>query len=319
MKDKLKLLADQIRDWQTSRDLSDNKLLDKFKGLGSTKTYKRILDSEWEGLDLERWFEDYRQVWTLIELEGGEEEDEPVYDDLWHVRAARLAVNDALQERGNNRLVIIEGPSGSGKTTAGKCLADRYGRRIVMCEADETWKGPNLNAMLAGLLRKLGIREVPVSGDERKTRLLEVLGQSPVCLIIDEAHHLGPRTLNMVKTILNQTKCQVVFLCIETLFKKLEMTAYEEAKQLTKNRLCERVRLNGPVVADVETFLRRRIKWDDEKPVKNCAEALAKMARSYGGWNFVGLTCRKCKHLAGRQGMDSETFAKAMLQAERSR
>lgn len=315
---KLSSLAQQIREWQTQRGLSDNELCRKFTGLGSTKTFKRILDGDFEELDLERWQMEYEQVWLLADLENQSgDHEEPIYDDLWHVTASRLAAQEAMSEKGNNRLVIIEGPSGSGKTTAGRCLAARFGRKVVLSEADETWKD-SLNAMLGGLLRSLGVREIPTCAEARKTKLLAELNNAPVCLVIDEAHHLGPRTLNLVKTILNQTRCQIIFLCIPTLFRRLESAAYEEAKQLTKNRLAERVRLDGPALGDVERFLDRRLKWE-AGALKPCAAKLAERAASHGCWNFVNLVCRKAKELAGKDAIDQETFAKAVQKAQQSR
>lgn len=318
MENALRRIATDIRDWQQSRGTSDAEFCRKFAGLGSTKTYKRILDGDVAELDIERWVVEYQQVWALIELESASgAEDEPIYDDLWHITATRLAATDAMREPGNNRLVIIEGPSGSGKTSAGRCLAARFGRKVVLAEADETWKD-SLNAMLGGLLRSLGVKEIPTSGEGRKTKLLDVLRDEPICLVIDEAHHLGPRTLNLVKTIINQSKCQIVFLCIETLFKKLECNAYEEAKQLTKNRLCERVRLNGPAVSDVEKFLNRRLKFEGDC-AKSCAAVCADRSRQFGSWNFVNLVARQCRRLVGKREVDTETFARAMQKAAASR
>lgn len=326
-KTRLVEVAKQIRDWQVAKGLSDNEVCRRFAGLGSTKTFKRILDDDLAELDLERWCQEYEQVRTLIDLESaGAPEEEPVYDDLWHVRAARLAVADAMRERGNNRLVIIEGPSGSGKTTAARCLAAKYGRKVVTVEADETWHTQGtLGGVFAGLLRGLGVRDFPVSGEERLQKLVDLLTTTPVCLVIDEAHHMGPRQLNIIKSLLNRTECQVVFLCIPTLFRRLETQAYEEALQLTKNRLCERVRLAGPMVEDVERFFERRLEWEEEadkrctETVKACANLCAAAARRHGCWNFVNLVCRKCRELAGKGKVDKETFAKAMQKAQQSR
>jgi type II secretory pathway predicted ATPase ExeA len=315
---KLQQLAEQARDYQQSRGISDTEMCRRFTGLGSTKTYKRILEGDTAELDLERWETDYRQVLSLIEIEAQSIEiDEPVYDDLKHISQTRLAVIDAMNEKGNNRLVIVEGPSGSGKSTAGRALAARFGRKIVLAEADETWK-ESPNAMLGGLLRALGVKEIPQSSEGRKTKLVEHLIANPACLVVDEAHHLGPRTFNLVKTLLNQTVCQFVFLAIPTLFRKLESAAYEEAKQLTHNRMCERVRLAGPAAAETEKFLARRLKFDTDT-LKPCAEICATRAPQFGNWNFVNLVTRKCRGLVGKGSVDLESFTKAMDKAQQTR
>jgi type II secretory pathway predicted ATPase ExeA len=314
----LQEIASRIRDWQQNRNLSDNELCRRFAGLGSTKTYKRILDGNLDELDPERQAHNYEQVLNLIEIESATTAvDEPTYDDLPHIVSVRLAVQDAIGEAGNNRLVIVEGPSGSGKTTAGRKLAERFGRKVVLSEADETWKD-SLSNMLGGLLRALGVKSPPNGSESRKTLLLEKLRETPVALVIDEAHHLGQRTLNLVKTILNQTPSQVVFLAIPTLLRRLESSAFEEARQLTKNRLCERVRLDGCDTASVEKFLTRRLSFEKDT-ARPCAKTLSERAGQFGNWNFVNLVCRKARQLAGKDAVDSDTFAKAMQAAAASR
>lgn len=318
MKNQLIELAQRVRDWQQQAGLSDAELCRRFTGLGSTKTFKRILDGDLAELDGERWVTDYQQVLALIEIASQNVAGAaPIYDDLRHMTITRLAVTDAMQESGNNRLVIVEGPSGSGKSTAGRALAARFGRKIILAEADETWKD-SLSAMLGGMLRACGVKEIPQSADARKTRLIEHLTGTPSCLVVDEAHHLGPRTLNLVKTILNQTRCQFVFLCIPTLFRKLESAAYEEAKQLTHNRMCERVRLAAPAAEQVEKFLARRVKLEAET-ARACCAACADRAPKFGHWNFVDLVARKCRQLAGQGAVDEDTFARAMTKAEATR
>lgn len=311
-------LAQHIRDWQLSHGISDSDLCRRYIGLGSTKTYKRILDGDQDELDLDRWTADYHAVWSLIEMAiAAGDVDEPDYDDLNHVVRARLAVADAIGEKGNNRLVIIEGPSGAGKTTAARCIAGRFGRAVALCEADETWK--SVNAALGGLLRAVGCRDLPASGEARRERLVEILRATPLCLTVDEAHHMGPGSLNMIKTILNQTAAQIVFLCIPTLMRKLESTAFEEARQLTKNRLCERVKLEAPSVKDVEKFLDRRLKMEDAKTLSACASALAGRAATLGCWNFVNQVARRARKLAGKEAVDQETFARALAAAAATR
>ena len=320
MNTQLKHLAGRIRDWQLARNLSDAELCRRFTGLGSTKTYKRILDADdaLDELDVERQHLKYEQVWNLIEIESASAAvDEPTYDDLPHVTKVRLAVEDALKEPGNNRLVIVEGASGSGKTTAGRKLAERFGLKIVLTEADETWK-ESLSNMLGGLLRALGAKTPPNGSENRKILLLEKLKETPVCIVIDEAHHLGPRTLNLVKTILNQTPSQIVFLAIPTLLRRLESSAFEEARQLTKNRLGERVKLDGCDVSSVEKFLTRRLDFEKDS-ARPCAKLLSDRSAGFGNWNFVNLVCRHARQLTGKDRVDNETFSKAIQAAAASR
>jgi len=305
----LSQIAAKIRGWQEERKLSDSQMLREFPGLGSTKTYTRIVAGDCEDLDCERWLRDYAAVWNLIQLlaESAAEQEE-IYPDLTTVTDLRKAVADAMRETGNARLVLVQGPSGSGKTTAARFLQAKYGARIVICEATEIWKD-NANAMLGGILQSLGTKQPPVSMAERFNLAVSRLAESRCCLVIDEAHHLGPRTLNLVKSIINQTPGEVVLLALGTLWQRLETQAYAEARQLTGNRLAERLRFEGVETADVERILERRLGMDGE--AKAAAKALAQAARAHGNLAFVRLVCRQARRLAGNSRVTADHLARA--------
>ncbi|MES2219384.1 MAG: ATP-binding protein [Acidobacteriota bacterium] len=331
----LRQYAQQIREWQSRELLSDNDLLKQCGLLGSTKTYRRVLDPEdnLEGLDIERQLHQFTQQWVVIETRAaagaGAEDD---YDDLSHVNAARLAVTDALAEKGNNRLVIIEGPSGSGKTSLRRILVKRWPNVSTAVDADETWR-ESLTAMLSTLLIEVGPIErnkgegvrsadvlIPYSAIEQKRKLFDALRVRKRILFMDEAHHMGVRTLNMVKSILNETPTVVVFLAIGTLLKRLEQNAYEEARQLTRNRLGERIVISSPAPDEVEKFVARRgVKFTDTKEAKNCAAKLAADAVTRGNWNFVNMVARKARKLCAKGPIDTEQFVEALTAALKTR
>jgi len=305
----LSQVAARIRAHQDARKLSDSEMLRNFPGLGSTKTYERIVSGDTDELNTERWCKDYAAVWSLIQmLEESAAEDDPIYDDLTTVIDLRQAVASAMREKGNNRLVLVQGPSGSGKTTAALLLHAKYGARIQICEANEIWKD-NANAMLTGILRALGVRQPPVSTTEKLMLTIDRLGESRTCLVIDEAHHLGPRTLNLVKTIINQTPGEIVLLAMGTLWNRLETQAYAEARQLTQNRLAERLRFDGVELADVEKMLERRLGLAGQAGA--AAKALRQYATSHGNMAFVKLVCRKARKLAGKAEVTMETVQRA--------
>ena len=301
-------IAQAIREYQAARGLTDTALLKKFTGLGSTKTFGRIYAGDLADLDTERWLQEYRQVQTLIEaLNGSETEEEPLYDDLTTCSKLRFAATDAMKERGNARLVIVQGPSGSGKTYSARALAFRFGTKIVLSEADETWK-ESPNNMLGGLLRAFGIKELPQSADQRLVKLLELLTAKDYVLVIDEAHHLGPRTLNLVKTILNKTLSVIVLCAMDTLFRRLEMNAYEEARQLTQNRLCERVTLSTLNPRDVEIFIEGRLEWHNGD-LKKAVTATVNAATGRGYFAFVKAAVRHARRKFAKEPLTIETWA----------
>lgn len=309
MSEELRVTAGRIRGWQEERRISDSQMLREFPGLGSTKTYTRIVAGDVEDLDVERWARDYAAVWSLIQLLAeSSAENEEIYADLTTVTDLRKAVADAMREGGNNRLVLVQGPSGSGKTTAARLLQAKYGARIVFAEANEIWK-ENANAMLGGILEALGARQPPIAVAAKFDLVVARLRESRCCLVMDEAHHLGPKTLNLVKSLLNQTPGEFVLLAMGTLWQRLETQAYAEARQLTQNRLSERLRFDGVEVADVERMLERRLGMNGD--AKAVAKQLAPAARTHGHLAFVRLVCRQARKLAGKAEVTAEHVARA--------
>lgn len=314
----LRETARAIRDWQLAQPgtndgrLSDSALCKRFGSLGSTKTWSRILDLEddLDDLRIEEWAHNYARVLELIrtaELEPTANDAD--YEELTGPTEARAAVQAAMKERGNNRLVIIEGRSGSGKTTIARIIAARWPNMVALAEADETWKS-NPNNMLGGLLMALPTIErkadkaeaasLPSGAAERKDEVIRRLASRRRVVVIDEAHHLGPSTLNMLKTLINQTDSVFVILAIPTLLRRLMCSAYEEARQLTSNRLCARVVLPDPAPDEVSRFLDRRgVQWDSAKDANQSCARLAELARD-GQWALVNLVARELVRIKGK-------------------
>jgi type II secretory pathway predicted ATPase ExeA len=299
--------AAAIRDYQTKTERSDNQMCKDFAGLGSTRQFTRILSGDLEEVDAETNLANYKAVLNLITLLAeNEADDDPLYDDLSTVDDLRKAVAIAMREKGLNRYVHMQGPQGSGKTTAARMLQARYGARVAFCEATEIWKD-NMNAALGGILVALGVRQPPIAVAAKFTRLVEKLNESRLCLVIDEAQHLGPKTINLVKSLVNQTPGEFVLLAMGTLWNRLETQAYSEALQLTKNRLSERIRLDGVETADVKKIIQRRLGLDSEE----AAKTLAASARQNGNLAFIKLVCRKARKLAGKGQVTPELLARA--------
>jgi type II secretory pathway predicted ATPase ExeA len=293
--DELVALARQVRSWQEGRNLSDNELLRRYPGLGSTKTFTRILRGDLAELDIERWATDYRAVWTVIEsLTGRERDEEELYEDLSTVVALRRALGDIFECRSIRRVILVEGDSGLGKSSALTFMQRKWGQRLLIVEATEVW-GDNPNALLGAILDALGVRDQAMSREGRLRQVVARLRQARTALAIDEAHHLGPHCLNTCKTLVNQTPGEVVLLALPTLWRRLERAAYEEVKQLLGNRLAERIKLGALREADVKKLLSRRLGHDEARS----AAAVLKEAQSReegkprGNLSFVAAVCER--------------------------
>jgi type II secretory pathway predicted ATPase ExeA len=312
--DELVALATRISDWQEQRKYSDNELLRRCPGLGSTKTFTRIVKGDLAELDLDRWLSEYRAVWALIEsLSGREQNEEELYDDISTVVHLRRSLVEILECRSIRRVILLESDSGLGKSSALTLLQRKYGQRILIVEATEVW-ADNPNAFLGSVLDSLGVKEQAMSREGRLRQVTGKLRQNRTALAIDEAHHLGPHCLNTCKTLINQTPCEVILLALPTLWRRLERAAYEEVKQLLGNRLAERIKVGELREGDVKKLLLRRVKVEDGRS----AQAMLKEARTRGNLSFVAAVCERIS-TQEIDGSPAHEAVLAAIEAEKAR
>jgi DNA transposition AAA+ family ATPase len=312
-------IATRIGEWQARHGLSDSALLRAYPDLGSSKTWWAAKKGELsEGYDLDEWLTKYRAAWTVIESIPESTPDEDLYDDLSCVLALRRTLLETFAEADTGRVILVEGESGTGKTKALAIMRMKYGQRLTAIEASDAW-GDNPMALLGSILIALGakMQNLPAGRYERMEKVVELLREPRRCVAIDEGHHLGPHTLNTLKTLVNRTPGEFLVMAMPTLWRALERGAYEEARQLTRNRLAERVKL-GLNVRDVEKVVTRRV-----PALNGCAGQAAKMiaekAAGFGNLAFVRDVCRRLVAMAQTGDLAIADVAKAVEQEIRSR
>lgn len=305
----LRQLAREVSNYQAERGWSDAKLCKEIAHVGSSKTYKRILDEDddLEELAVERQLQNYQAaVETIRALRTKERPIEPEYEDFSNIMNARAAVGRALleDEESVQRLVIIEGNTGTGKDAVRRNLLKNWPKITVAVEATELWRDSVL-APLKAIHAAIHIvkqadrdtKEVPQPPRypaDILAEILDALRARKLVLLINEAHHFGPRGLNMIKTLINQTPTVVVLECIPALLTRLLSSSYEEAVQLTGNRLCERVYLAPPPADEITLMLERRgVKFADAETRNTAAKTMASEAAQFGNWRFVQQVARK--------------------------
>ncbi len=296
VEEELVQLARNIRAWQEGQSprISDEQMLRRYPGLGSTKTYRRLRDADTDGLVCENHLPKYRGAWGQIEEASGAAGDEPVYEDLTPTLECSVAVAGLIPQRGRTRLVLIEGPTGSGKTFALRVVAQKYAGSVAVTEAHEGWG--SLNRALGDIAVALGCAEdnLPASVGDRLALCIATANRARKVLLIDEGHHCTAAVLNALKTFLNRTDSLAVIACIDTLWRKLTARSWEEARQLIHNRLYERVRLAPPSAADAATYLSRRMPAlkasGDWKPA---AAKVAAMSAHLGHYAFLRRVAEK--------------------------
>lgn len=287
--DELVALAQRARAWQEQRGYSDTELLRRMPGLGSTKTFTRVLKRELAELDLDRWVSEYRAVIAVIEsLSGREQKEVELFEDMTTVVQLRRALVEIIEEKSIRRVVLVEADSGLGKSSGLTLLQRKYGQSILVVEALIAWRD-NPNSLLGAVLEALGVTDMPLSSEARMRMVLAKLRARSVTLAIDEAHDLGPRCLDTVKTLINQTPTRVILFAWPTLWRRLERAAFEETRQLLGNRLAERIKIGSLREADVRRLLERRACVVDPAAAAKLLEA----APTRGNLSFVDAVCAR--------------------------
>ncbi len=307
-----------MRDWQQAKSISDAALCKKYTGLGSTKTFKRILDNDLKELDLEKQLTNYRTVWALIESLGDEDgEDEEFYSDLTPAVHLSRVLLETMRERGIARFILMLGDTGTGKSSARRVMMEKYGQRLLWIEASVVWNDSPM-AMLGAILIALGVKDAPYNQVERLDKVVTRLKESRICLFIDEGHHMGPRCLNLIKTLINQTPGEFAVQAKETLWRKLELASYEEAKQLTRNRLAERIYIDGIRESDIRKLLERRLNWQNGD-MKSAVRLIADRAAKHGNLAFAREVIKRAKEMAEGEPVTIELFSNAVAEEVKSR
>jgi hypothetical protein len=284
-------LGERIRVWQLAQEpkLSDEALRARFPELGSTRTYKRIHTGDGiESLDGDEWLAKYQAAWERINEAELVRTAEPIYDDLSSTVAARAAVAALMQETGNQRLVVIQGDTGTGKSVALRAIREKYGRTAYLIESHEGWS--SLASALRYFAEGLGIRPADggarpaSSGDWLELIIEKANARGRRIVLLDECQHWGGEMLNALKTLINRTDWVFVVAAMGTLWEKLTRNRYLEAKQLTLNRMLERVVLDGPTRDDAKKILTRRASVN---PSKEKLDRMLELSETRGDFAFV--------------------------------
>lgn len=317
-------LARKVQEFQVARKLSDSALAKMLPSIGSTKTYKRILNGDLKELDLENQLHGYRSAVAFIEsMSDDDGEEEELYDDLYPVIQLRRAFFETTREKGIARVIFVLGPTGAGKTSARKLLIEKFGQRLITIEANVAWND-SPQAMLGSLLAQFGKKDVPFV--DRLNAAIEQLSRSRRCLCIEEAHHLGPRCLNLVKTLVNQTPAEIILIAIDTLWKKLETRVYEEATQLTGNRHADTINLGKSVrESDVRKLLERRMptfengNGEMKQAVRLVTEKANAGGKKHGLYAFVREVCKRANEKAAKDDVTLEILVNSVAEEAASR
>jgi hypothetical protein len=153
------------------------------------------------------------------------------------------------------------------------------------------------------------VRELPTGQNDRMELAVKTLNASRTGTLIDEGHHMGPRCLNIVKTLINRTPDVFITLALNTLWNRLERDAYQEVKQLTGNRLFERIKL-GLRETDVKKVIDRRLSLQGDG--KKAVDLVMQYAPGRANLAFLREVCRKARTQADQGPVTLEDFTNAV-------
>lgn len=308
----LQQLAQSIEEWRKQRPgLTKAELLRRFPALGDDRTFLRCLQGDTSELNTDKWLIAYRQVSSLIELEPEADEEEALYNDLTPAIELRTAFTEIARERGNARVIVLLGWPGLGKTTARQLLEQKFGARVITVEATRAWQrskgGGTDRPLLRAIGKKLGLTAPPHAGDELLDEVCALLTASRRMTVIEEAHHLCPDGLDVVKTLVNTTPGEFLLIAHPRLWDKLASKAYSQCRQLTTNRLGRKITLSLSR-ADVSLFIDRRVpglNGDLEK----AATLIHKHAATNGNFAFVRGVCKRARTLMRERALKEPVLA----------
>lgn len=302
-------LAKKINDYKEANKLSWSALKLALPDFGSDKTLTLLLAGKTEGLDIEKWLESYNICSSQIDMLNGEK---PAEDDVAENEKAngKLLPNLSLclklremflrlyRVTDNNRggAILMEG--GGGKTSAARSLQKKWGGRVRRLECLAIWDDAP-SAMLFDIAELLGVKEenIPASKHGRYRLVKRKLKEKRRCLILDEAHYMGPKTLSTMVNLINETPGEFIMLGKPLLWRNLERHAYDACNQITVNRLDEMASYDQLPMDDYLNLLKDRLpKLPD---LQTAAQMLCTAASDRGHMAFARDVINKAWQLAG--------------------
>lgn len=273
---------------QTQLGLADEKFAQKHLTV-SASTWFRLKSGTYQA-DATASFtklEGNLRVYREEQAQAGKLTGRRVYHELTPHKQVFNAVTTAKLKdpQDANRLVVFLAPTGGGKTTLARQLKIQHDG--VLVEARESWRKSYYGA-LCDIALAAGVAESEMGGGERamEQALLKRLRTNRRVLIIDEGEYFGPRTINLLKLILNQTETVIVLMAIPSLYEWWQKKSWEQAKQLNR-RGCAIVGADLVHPTDVDLFLSGAGFTVRESERTDIRAQIAKAANEFGRYDLV--------------------------------
>lgn len=296
---------EQIASFQAITCLSDTEF-SKHLPFSAT-TWNRLKGNTYEG-DITKKVDEASQSAQVLQetwTKSREKEHVRKFYDFTIFRAVFQAVKTAKIRSlsgEEDKLIVYSAPSGWGKTHLAHELQSRLDAKIVT--ARQSWRRSYFSACKA-IARSVGL-QMPFRGAaEAEEALIDHLALHPSVIVLNEVEFFSRDILNLIKTILNETKCSVVMLTIPEFFASIKVLGGLHTDQLL--RRCVAVLSNQVVTqGQAAKFLGEEFEVDDAlKPALKSLAHAANHSPSGGPGYGYKLLQRVVEHLAEEFTRDS--------------
>lgn len=261
----------------------------------SNGTYSQLIKDVYPGntgdmvARLRKEYESFRDVDTRSKVEVRTDSSGDFYETSTML-AVKKGLIAASKRDDEMRMVIYLAPTGGGKDTAIRYIAgslDEFNRPerafvFVTVEARESWRKSYFAAVCDILFAVEGVDAGNMSCRAAENLLVSALRARRILLAINEANYFGAHTFNLLKFVINQTPTIILLCAIPSIFERLKLKSWDEAKQVIRRSY---VTIVAPdlTVKDVRPFLAGL----DLQAQDAAAAAIAVSANQFGAFGFV--------------------------------
>jgi len=206
------------------------------------------------------------------------------------------AVETAMAERGQNRLVLCALKTGGGKTTMCRYLEKKYGAKVLHA------RGSYRSSSMPFLLDLCGIFGIHSPGAKHRAEhaVIAALNKGGHGLLaIDEGNTFGPQCIDLLKTILNCTTWTVAFFATPTHLKEMMTWYWKNSDQLLR-RAVAIIQQPAMEAADVRPFIEPVI--GNGPGLRDACERIAAAANIFGQFDLVTRVAKRIKTAADAAG-----------------
>jgi hypothetical protein len=278
----LKSLVAELKNHQDTVGLSDRKMVAKFKNtngrplLGSAKTWVKLVEGDYSGLNLDRWVQ---QIFEVKSQVSGGARSTKFFKEM-PITAALDAELDRLEAAANDRRCLMcLAPTGVGKSMFIHSAVKEEPATRMFAAAHPGWRNSMTN-ICCGIIAAIGETQSCYAGNAAALDKLTALLSSPArTIFIDEAHDGGVVLMRIIRHLIDRTPTRFFYSGYPTEFDAVRSAtagAVTEAQQFLgrcQKPIFEDYR-DGTKPEDVAFYLHKALGFPLKGDAKTVAEEI---------------------------------------------